>query len=92
VKFEAIQFLTVVLDASDGAPGTRDRGLLDSAVMAPQSGYYVSLAEMAAVYAHGIAKNHAFVDGNKRTALVSSLAFLRLNGYPLRVNQAEWQT
>jgi death on curing protein len=59
-----------------GSTGLRDRGLLESAVMAPRSGYYSSLAELAAVYAHGIAKNHPFVDGNKRAALSAAGMFL----------------
>lgn len=49
-----------------GQDGVRDRGLLESAIMAPTTGYYASLAELAAVYAHGLAKNHPFLDGNKR--------------------------
>jgi death-on-curing protein len=72
-----------------GQDGIRDRGLLESAVMAPRTGYYGSLAELAAVYAHGIAKNHPFIDGNKRTCLVVALAFLEINGYPLTLG-AEW--
>jgi death-on-curing protein len=57
------------LDRFGGSAGLRDRGLLESAVMAARSGYYRSLGELAAVYAHGIAKNHPFIDGNKRAAL-----------------------
>lgn len=72
-----------------GLAGLRDRGLLESAVMAPRSGYYGSLAELAAVYAHGLAKNHPFVDGNKRAAFVAAFTFLEVNGYPLRVG-LEW--
>jgi death on curing protein len=47
-------------------------------VHAPRTGYYASLAELAAAYAHGIAKNHPFLDGNKRTALVVTLVFLEM--------------
>lgn len=46
-------------------------------------------AEIAAVYAFGISKAHAFVDGNKRTAFVTALTFLRLNGYSFRPNTIE---
>lgn len=74
-----------VLAAHGGQDGVRDRGLLESAVSAPRTGYYASLAELAAVYAHGIAKNHPFLDGNKRTALVVALAFLEMNGHVLNV-------
>lgn len=70
-----------------GAPGMRDRGLLEAAVARPfnkrQSGVE-DLFDLAAAYAFGIAKAHAFVDGNKRTALVSALTFLLTNGVHVR--------
>jgi death-on-curing protein len=68
-----------------GADGVRDAGLLASALARPRhlAAYAprgVSLGQLAAAYAFGIARNHPFADGNKRTALVVSLLFLRLNG------------
>ncbi len=77
-----------------GADGLRDAGLLQSAVMRPRSyGFgevqYPSLATMAAVFIVGIAKNHAFIDGNKRTALACGLAFLRVNGVSVDVGD-DW--
>jgi death-on-curing protein len=77
-----------------GATGILDGNLLISAVEMPAVTFggvplYGSLAEMAATYAWGIARNHAFVDGNKRTALQTALTFLRLNGFPVRVG-IEW--
>jgi len=72
-----------------GAAGLRDPGLLESAVMAARSGYYTSLAELAAVYAHGIAKNHPFVDGNKRAALSAAGMFLNAHGFDLELGM-EW--
>ena len=48
-----------------------------------------NLAEIAAAYAFGIAKAHAFVDGNKRTAFVTAITFLRLNGYAFRPDPVE---
>lgn len=59
--------------------------------MAPRSGYYGTLAELAAVYAFGIAKNHAFVDGNKRAALYAALLSLESNGYALTLEREEWR-
>jgi death-on-curing protein len=64
-----------------GAPGIRDRGLLESAVAMPQASFggafvHQSLYEMAAAYAFHIAENQPFIDGNKRTALVAALVFL----------------
>lgn len=70
-----------------GAPGMRDRGLLEAACARPINRYghgETSEADLAAAYAYGIAKAHAFVDGNKRTAFVTAAAFLRLNGYGFR--------
>jgi death on curing protein len=66
-----------------GSSGLRDEMLLDSALAKPRKvfayGEFVSLPGLAASYAFGIARNHAFVDGNKRTALVVSEGFLRVN-------------
>lgn len=67
-----------------GREGIRDAGLLESALIRPQNLYTYSngkssLTELAAAYAYGLARNHPFIDGNKRTALVLSLLFLKLN-------------
>jgi death-on-curing family protein len=70
-----------------GAPGMRDRSLLEAGCARPlnQAAYGTpTLPELAAAYAYGIAKAHAFVDGNKRTAFVTALTFLRLNGFGFR--------
>lgn len=70
-----------------GAPGMRDRALLEmGCARAMNLAAYADagLAEIAAAYAFGIAKAHAFVDGNKRTAFVTAVTFLRLNGYSFR--------
>lgn len=70
-----------------GASGMRDRALLEmGCARAMNLAAYTDsgLAQIAAAYAFGIAKAHAFVDGNKRTAFVTSLTFLRLNGYVFR--------
>ena len=70
-----------------GAPGMRDIQLLEAALERPRNKAAYgepSLEEIAAAYAFGIAKAHAFVDGNKRTAFVTSATFLRLNGFGLR--------
>ena len=67
-----------------GASGLRDKTLLEAAVVRPENKFSYQQADLfacAAAYAFGIAKAHAFVDGNKRTAFVASVTFLRLNGY-----------
>jgi death-on-curing protein len=74
-----------------GASGVRDRGLLDSALARPQhlAAYgEPDIATLAAAYAFGIARNHPFVDGNKRTALVALETFLALNGHDLAADDA----
>jgi death-on-curing protein len=67
-----------------GSDGIRDESLLDSALAKPRNVFTYedssTLARLAASYAFGIARNHAFVDGNKRTSLVVAEGFLRLNG------------
>lgn len=72
-----------------GAPGTRDEGLFESALARPQQlAHYgePDAADLAASYAFGIARNHPFVDGNKRTAFVALELFLALNGFALQVS------
>jgi death-on-curing protein len=75
-----------------GGEGVRDPGALESAMTRPQNlaGYGdFDIADLAAAYAFGIARNHPFVDGNKRTAAVVSEAFLVLNGRVLTASDAE---
>ena len=65
-----------------GPEGIRDLGLLESALARPQNKFMYGendLAALAAAYGFGIARNHPFVDGNKRTALASMIVFLNLN-------------
>ena len=74
-----------------GSPGVRDMGLLESALARPMNlAAYgePDVAELAASYGFGIARNHPFVDGNKRTAFVSVELFLRLNGYRLSADDS----
>ena len=75
-----------------GAPGIRDEGLFDSAIARPlnlDSYGTPDFADLAASYAIGLAKNHPFVDGNKRAAFLATGLFLHLNGYRLTVSQAD---
>ena len=75
-----------------GASGLRDEGMLESALDRPRNKWAyenAELPELAAAYAFAIARNHPFVDGNKRTAWVVSRTFLRLNGCDLAASQAE---
>lgn len=76
-----------------GLPGIRDLGAVRSALARPRNlASYEDcddLTRLAAAYAFGIAKNHGFADGNKRTALVTADLFLMLNGYELTSSPAE---
>ena len=67
-----------------GAPGLRDRGLVESAAARPKhlaSYGQPTVFELAAAYAFGLARNHPFVDGNTRIALVAAFTFLELHGW-----------
>ncbi len=89
----------VVLAAHDaqiaehrGAAGLRDEGLFESALARPQN--LVAYGEpdaaaLAAAYVFGLAKNHAFVDGNKRIAFIAMELFLNLNGFVLTADDAQ---
>jgi death-on-curing protein len=75
-----------------GLAGLRDEGLMESALARPeQLANYASpdVADIAAAYAFGLAKNHPFVDGNKRTAFLALGLSLRLNGYRLTASQPD---
>lgn len=75
-----------------GGEGVRDAGLMESALARPQNlaaHGAPDAAALAAAYAFGIARNHPFVDGNKRTAAVVSETFLMLNGCELAATDAE---
>jgi death on curing protein len=76
-----------------GARGIRDEGLLDSAMARPINQLLhnksCDLADLAAAYGFGIAKNYPFVDGNKRSAFMAIGLFLRLNAQRLRVDQVD---
>ena len=63
-----------------GASGVRDEGLILSALLRPQTGYYNDLIEEAAALWESLAMNHGFVDGNKRVAFASLVVFLEANG------------
>lgn len=75
-----------------GSAGLRDRALLEMGCARPMNLFAYgrpAIEELAAAYAFGLVKSYAFVDGNKRTALVTSLTFLRLNGHGFRPETQE---
>ncbi|MGL4729723.1 MAG: type II toxin-antitoxin system death-on-curing family toxin [Bosea sp. (in: a-proteobacteria)] len=89
---DAISFHDQQISVHGGAAGIRDPGLLESALARPQmKAQYGAedISELAAAYAYGIARNHPFIDGNKRTALVVMEAFLVVHGFELKADNAE---
>jgi death-on-curing protein len=79
-----------------GLNGVRDENLLASAVLAPQSSFggkspYTDIVEVAAAYLFYICRNHPFLNGNKRTAMMAAIVFLRLNGIGPRPDSEEWE-
>ena len=75
-----------------GASGLRDEGMLESALQRPRNRWSYEngeLPELAAAYAFGIARNHPFVDGNKRTSLLAFYTFLGINDLDFVVPEAE---
>lgn len=83
-KPEVLIVHSMQLAEHGGSDGIRDETLLDSALAKPRNVFAytdsMSLPRLAASYAYGLARNHAFIDGNKRTALVVSEGFLLVNG------------
>jgi death-on-curing protein len=87
-----LDFHAEQLSLFGGADGIRDIGLLESALARPLNKFAygeTGLAELAAAYGFGVARNHPFVDGNKRTALASMIVFLGLNQLDLDAPQEE---
>lgn len=85
-----------VLAAFSGAAGIRDEGLLHSAVAAPQATFggkspFADLVEIAAAYLFYLCRNHAFIDGNKRTAMTAAIVFLRLNSVEPAPDSEKWE-
>lgn len=93
----AIAFHERQLSEHGGGTGVRDMGLLESALAKPQNLFAYSdgtidLAAMAASYAYGIATNHPFIDGNKRTALAVSFVFVEVNGARMTASEPDAYT
>jgi len=93
-KRAALAYHAEQLAEHGGLPGIRDEALLESALARPRNlaaygSPRPSLFDLAAAYAWGLAHNHPFMDGNKRTALVVAFAFLERNGIEVRAAQEE---
>ena len=83
---------SALLSRHGGIDGVREPELLESALGQPQQLFHyekANLFRLAASYAHGIVKNHTFVDGNKRTAFMAAYVFLRMNSHSLQAPEVE---
>jgi death-on-curing protein len=81
-----------LIAAFGGAKGVRDLGLIESALLRPQTGYYADIIEEAAALWESLAMNHGFVDGNKRVAYACLELFLGLNGVDIAADNAALET
>lgn len=102
-KGKRVKYLTVkdvlllhnlAIDETGGSHGLRDLGLLESAVAQPQASFdgedlYPTILQKTAALIRSLLMNHMFVDGNKRTAMLSGMTFLELNGYQFIAEQKE---
>lgn len=86
---EVLAMHTDQIERYGGTHGVRDQGLLEAALFRPQTGYYADLIEEAAALWESLAQNHAFLDGNKRTAFAATYTFLAINGARLKADADE---
>lgn len=89
---ETLELHRELIQRFGGTSGVRDKGLLESALLRPQTGYYDTLSMQAAALLQSLCRNHCFVDGNKRVAFATAAIFLRLNGYRLRLDAADGES
>jgi death-on-curing protein len=103
LRSEAPRFLTldevltlheVAIERFGGSNGVRDAGMIESALAVPMQtwgGEFLldSIEAMAAAYWHGLAKNHGFIDGNKRISLMAADVFLQFNGLLMTLSEEE---
>lgn len=83
---EVLELHRILIQRFGGSGGIRDLGLLQSALMRPQTGYYDTLSLEASALLQSLCQNHAFLDGNKRVAFAVTAIFLRMNGFRLNVD------
>ena len=89
---ETLELHKQLIQRFGGSDGVRDMGLLESALVRPQTGYYNSLSLQAAALLQSLCQNHCFVDGNKRVAFACTAIFLRMNEYRLEVHPVDGES
>lgn len=93
---EVLEIHEEMIGRYGGSMGVRDRGLLESAMAAPQSGFggqylHADVYQMAAAYLFHITKNHPFIDGNKRVGAMTAFVFLKLNKLTLTATESAYE-
>jgi death-on-curing protein len=78
---DVLHMHAVQIERFGGSPGIRDAGLIEAALLRPQTGYYSDMIEEAAAMWESLTMNHGFIDGNKRIGLAATYTFLALNGF-----------
>lgn len=86
---EVLRIHARLIEAFGGAEGVRDLGLVESALLRPQTGYYATIVEEAAALWESLAMNHGFVDGNKQVTYACAEIFLALNGLEIDASNDE---
>lgn len=89
---DCLAFHQILLARFGGLTGVRDQGLLDSALDRPRQAFHYgspNFFDLAAIYAHGLVKNHPFIDGNKRSGLMAAALFLEINGWTFHPPEEE---
>lgn len=86
---EVLAVHSMLIARFGGALGVREMGALESALARPQSGYYSDLIQEAAALWESLSQNHPFIDGNKRTAITVTAAFLKVNGIEIEFEDGE---
>ena len=86
---EALRIHQLLIAEYGGASGVRDLGLIEAALLRPQTGYYADLIEEAAALWESLSMNHGFIDGNKRVAYACLELFLQLNGVDIFASNDE---
>jgi death-on-curing protein len=86
---EVLRIHELLIREFGGATGVRDHGLIESALLRPQTGYYADLIEEAAALWESLAMNHGFIDGNKRVAYACVELFLQMNGADVSASNDE---
>jgi death-on-curing protein len=86
---EVLAMYSDQIERYGGASGLRDQGLLEAALYRPQTGYYANLIEEAAALWESLSQNHAFADGNERTAFAAMYTFFAIDGARLTPDALE---